>query len=147
MTTALADGSYLLGDLAPGTHDLEFSFQGYSTRRLSLQVPEKGEVKVDVVLQETIGEGKIGGTVIDSETSRPMREGKVILVLPIANKYAPISGDGHYEFSAVPPGTYKLFASVPGYEEQEAEVIVSNNEQIMRDLRCKRVKTEEPPWG
>ncbi len=50
------DGNYIFGDLDPGTYDIEVSYVGYQTQRISDVVAKAGQInKVDVVIAEGSG--------------------------------------------------------------------------------------------
>ncbi len=146
-SNALADGSYLLTNLSHGKCELEASLKGYTSIIKEVDVPENDTLEINLVLSKAVGNARIIGTVTDKDTSQPLRNGRVILILPIANRYSDIDVDGHYELSGLTAETYKLYLSVPGYEEQEAEETVAAGQTVFHNFSSRQVKMEEPPWG
>ena len=146
-SNVLADGSYSLTGLSQGTCELKASLKGYTSVTEEVNLLENGILEVNLVLSKAVGNATISGTVTDGNSLLPLRSGRVIMVLPIANRYADIDLHGHYEFSELIAETYKLYLSVPGYEEQEAEVKVAECQMLSYNFSCRQVRVEDPPWG
>jgi hypothetical protein len=146
-TTALTDGSYTLSGLTPGAYELEARLQGYSGIRMSISIAQDEDLELNLVLTKKKGTSLIRGRVIDAETSQPLHDGKVILVMPISNRYSPINDDGRYLFSEVAEGNYSLHISIPGYVDDGVKITVPEGEPVVQDFICKSMNLEEPPWG
>jgi len=148
-TTTLADGSFNIADITPGTHQIKASLQGFKPKSKTVDVREGEETRVDFSLSAVTGKSKICGHVFDAETKKPVgHEGSVILILPVANKYRRLDSDGCYEFSGLPVGTYRVVTAVPDYEDSSVVLTVKRNgETKSHDFFCKALKTVEPPWG
>ncbi len=146
-SNVLADGSYSLTGLSQGTCELKANLKGYTSVTREVNLLENGTLEVNLVLSKAVGNAKISGTVTDGNSSLPLGSGRVILVLPIANRYTDIDPHGHYEFSELTADTYKLYLSIRGYEELEAEVKVAEGQTLSHNFLCRQVRVEEPPWG
>ncbi len=92
------------------------------------------------------GTSKISGIVYDAVTKKPLTCGTIILIFPIANRYAAIN-NGYYEFDALVEDSYDLVTSIEGYENGKATIAVKENEKKIYDFLCKQVVVVEPPWG
>ncbi len=148
-TRTLADGFFSLNGLPAGKAKLEVTLQGFKSTSKTVTLREGKETTAHFRLSPDTGEAKICGYVYDSETKKTVRGGgTVILVLPMANKYAHVDSKGFYEFASLPKGSYKLVVSVQGYEENVATVTVNReNETKNHDFFCRAQEVEEPPWG
>jgi hypothetical protein len=146
-TTTLADGSYTFNDLLPGTYEIKVRLQGFQSIDKNVYVPEDGESIQDFYLSEALGSARIYGHVVDNETGKPVNEGTVILILPVANKYSHIEMDGYYEFTNLPAGTFTISTSIPGYEDVVTILRLEESETKMYEFLCEAIEIEEPPWG
>ena len=148
-TRTLADGFFSLNGLPAGKAKLEVTLQCFKSASKAVTLREGKETTAHLRLSPDTGEAKICGYVYDLESKKTVRGGgTVILVLPIANKYAHVDSKGFYEFAGLPNGSYKLAVSVHGYEENVATVTVSRkNETKKHDFFCRVQEVEEPPWG
>ncbi len=146
-TTALADGTYLLDGVPPGEFEVKASLQGFKPESRRVSVKDGEAAVLNFSLAAAVGAGKISGHVYDEESGEPITDGTVILILPIANKYARINKDGYYEFANLSPGDYKLSASAPEYEDCEAALTVADGESKSHGFRCKARRAVEPSWG
>jgi hypothetical protein len=146
-TITLADGTYRLDNLEPSTYVVTAATRGFEPDRKEVTVTE-GTVTVDFYLKEAIGKGTIRGRIIDVTSGKPISSGgTVILILPLANKYASVSGDGSYEFRDLPADNYELWASVPSYEDTKETITLGEGETKTLDFRCVPSNRSEPPWG
>lgn len=147
-TKTLADGFFALDGLAPGTYEVRVSLQGFKSTSKAVSIQEGEEVILDFCLFKDTGTAKIHGHVYDAESKEPVEQGgTVMLILPIANKYKHIDRDGYYKFENLPAGTYKILTSIPGYEDRDVILTVSDDEIKTQDFLCKAKEIEEPPWG
>lgn len=146
-TKTLADGFYVLDGFSPGTYEVRVNLQGFKAASKAVSLQEGEEAIVDFRLSKAKGTARIRGHVYDAESKNPVQGGTVILVLPVANKYRHIDRDGYYEFDDLPAGTYKILASIPGYEDRDVLLTVTDDEIKTQDFPCKPQKIEEPPWG
>jgi len=146
-TATLADGSYTFNDLKPGTYDIKVRLHGFQSIDKNVRVHEDEDSIQDFYLSEAVGSAKICGHVIDDATRKPVNQGTVILILPVANKYSNIEMDGYYEFTNLPTGTFTISTSLSGYEDVETILRLEENETKKYDFLCKAIEIEEPPWG
>ncbi|NWG10990.1 carboxypeptidase regulatory-like domain-containing protein [Candidatus Bathyarchaeota archaeon] len=146
-TKTLADGFFVLGGLHPGTYEVTVSLQRFKSASKTVSVQEGKDESLSFRLAEATENAKICGHVYDAESKKSIEhDGRVILILPVSNKYKAIK-NGYYEFDNLSAGTYKLYTSISGYEDCDATVTVADGETKNFDLFCKTKRTEEPPWG
>lgn len=143
----LADGSYTFSDLKPGNYDIKVRLHGFQSIDKNVRVHEDEDSIQDFYLSEALGSAKIYGHVIEDATGKPVNQGTVILILPVANKYANIEKDGYYEFTNLPTGTFTISTSLSGYEDVDTILRLEENETKKYDFLCKAIEIEEPPWG
>jgi len=146
-TMTLFDGSYEFENISVGNYDVSVSLKGFRPERKTVSIKENETKVVNFSLVEARGTSNICGYVRDSRTKRPLSGGRVILTLPVANRYALIDENGFYEFAGLQADTYDIWASVPGYEEIKATVVLADGETKAQDFDCKAQAIEEPPWG
>lgn len=147
-TATLADGTYRLEIPARSTYTITAMIKGFERGRREVIVGDAEEIQVDFCLRDAIGTGVIHGRVLDNVSGTPISSGgTVILVFPLANKYASISSDGCYEFRDLPADSYELWVSVPSYEEMRSIVTLAGGETRTLDIRCIPTRPVEPPWG
>ncbi len=105
-------------------------------------------ITLDFQLSEAIGNAKIYGTVYDAKTKRPITlGGTIVLILPIANRYALLNKNGYYEFNNLAEDSYDLWASIPEYEDERAVVKITEGEEKVQNFYCRPIQIIEPPWG
>ena len=64
--------------------------------------------------------GSIAGTVLHSVSNSPVRKATVTLIAPKFRLNASTDLEGHYQFTALPPGTYRVVASLAGFADRPA---------------------------
>lgn len=144
----LFDGTYTLNHLTPATYEPSVSLKGFQTQTKTVRVEGDEELTLDFCLVRAVGSSRILGCVRNAEGGDPISfGGTVTLILPVANRYASIDGEGCYEFSELAAGAYGLWVSVPGFEEVGATVVVDGAETRVQDFDCPPSKAVEPPWG
>ena len=147
-TITLFDGSYEFKNLEPGTYTITASLKGFKSDSKTVTIQKDEVITLDFHLPQAIGTAKIFGIVYNAETKRPITSGgTVILILPIANRYAPLDKNGYYEFNDLVEDSYDLWASIPGYEDGKATVTVAEGEKKVQDFFCRPTLNIEPPWG
>lgn len=145
----LFDGSYKLEYLPPGSYTVTASLKGFQGQSKSVILKENETAILDFKLPRAIGNSKIYGRVLDAETKMPIQTNvTLMLILPVANRYAVIDKDAYYEFDKLPSDIYEIFA-VPlnGYWEEKAIVSVGENEVKKVDIFLRPKIVVEPPWG
>ena len=123
-STTAADGTYSIGDIAPGTYEVEFSggegldyapqyypgaasYGGASPVQVSNGAVVSG---LDATLQTG---GEIAGTVTDSQTGKPIQNVDVYGSAPDgAAGVATTDAEGHYLISGLPSGDFTVHFSV-----------------------------------
>jgi len=154
-TITLFDGTFEFRDIEPGTYTITASLKGFKSQSKSVTIDKESKVVADFHLPEAWGTSKISGIVYDAVTKKPLTCGTVILIFPIANRYAAIktpdlitgTNKGYYEFDNLVEDSYNLITSIDGYEEEKATIAVGENEKKILDLFCKPALVIEPPWG
>jgi hypothetical protein len=151
-TITLFDGTFEFRDIEPGTYTITASLKGFKSQSKSVTIDKEGKVAADFHLPEARGTSKISGIVFDAVTKKPLTCGTVILIFPIANRYAAIktpylNTGTNYEFDNLVEDSYNLITSIDGYEEEKAATVVGENEKKILDLFCRPALVIEPPWG
>lgn len=147
-TTTLFDGTYEFNNLNSATYTITAYMKGFQTKSDKVEVQKNSTVTLNLYLSEAVGTSKIYGYVYDNETKKPITSGgTVILVLPAANRYAYVDGNGRFEFSNLAADTYEVGTSILGYGDEKATVTVAHNEMKNLNFYCKFRRIEEPPWG
>ena len=147
-TKTLADGTFTIDNLEPGTYDLSFSLQGYESLQKSVSIQEGDNIKLSFTLQKSVGYARIHGHVYDSELKEGIKKGgSIVLVKPIFNEYGQIDRRGYFEFGNLPDGEYKILVSIPGYISSCATIEVADGEEKTHDFLVTPLDIEEPPWG
>jgi uncharacterized membrane protein len=147
-TLTLADGYYSFNHLNAGTFEVTVNLQGYQPGSKTVTVSENDTALLDFSLTQDVGTATIHGYIYDDETQeRILNSGTVILVLPISNKYAPIDGNGYYEFAELSEGSYRLVTSIPEYHDHDAAVSLHDGETKNLDFFCKKTHIVDPAWG
>lgn len=79
--------------------------------------------------------GYIAGVVQDARSGEPLPEVTVIL---IGTLFAAVTDvDGSYAMESVPPGAYRMVASMPQYGEERREVVVSPRDSVTVHFRLR----------
>ena len=147
-TRTLADGTFAIDNLEPGTHDVTISLQGYESINQSVSIQEGNVTKLSFCLRKSVGAARIHGHIYDAESKEIVQNsGSIILVKPIFNEYGQIDRKGHFEFTNLPTGKYKILTSIPGYETGCVTLELNKGEVKRHDFILKSLDVEEPPWG
>lgn len=147
-TRTLADGTFAITNLEPGTYDITVSFQGHESITKSVSIQEGDVTKLSFCLPKFVGAGRIFGHVYDSDSKKIVQKGgSIILVKPIVNEYGQIDQDGHFEFKNLPAGTYKILPSISGYVSNSVTLEITDGEAKKHDFIVKSLDVVEPPWG
>ena len=147
-TTTLADGTFAIANLEPGTYDITISLQGHESITKSVSIQEGDVTTLSFCLPKSVGTGRILGQVYDSESKEIVQKGgSIILVKPIVNEYGQIDQNGHFEFKNLPAGTYKILPSISGYVSNCVTLEVTEGEVKQHDFIVRSLDVEEPPWG
>ncbi|VVB93436.1 Carboxypeptidase regulatory-like domain protein [uncultured archaeon] len=147
-SVTLFDGAFELENIAPGTYSITASLKGFKSQTNTVTVEKDRTATIDFYLPQAAGTSKICGTVYDAGTGRPVASGgTVILILPVANKYANLDKEGRYRFINLVGDGYNMVTSVSGYEDGKATIDVGEGKKEIQDFHCKPVLPVEPPWG
>jgi len=144
----LFDGSYEFKNIEPGTYTITVNLKGFKGDSKKVTIQKDDMITLDFQLSEAIGNAKIYGTVYDAKTKRPITlGGTIVLILPIANRYALLNKNGYYEFNNLAEDSYDLWASIPEYEDERAVVKITEGEEKVQNFYCRPIQIIEPPWG
>ena len=147
-TTTLADGTFAIANLEPGTYDITISLQGHKSITKSVSIQEGDVTTLSFCLPKSVGAGRIFGQIYDSESKEIVQKGgSIILVKPIVNEYGQIDQNGHFEFKNLPAGTYKILPSINGYISRCVTLEVTDGEVKQHDFIVRPLDVVEPHWG
>ena len=147
-TKTLADGTFAIDNLEPGTHNVTVSLQGYESITQSVSIQEGNVTKLSFCLSKSVGAARIHGHIYDAESKEIVKKGgSIILVKPVVNEYGQINRKGHFEFRNLPTGTYRILTSIVGYETGCVTLELNKGEVKRHDFILKSLDIEEPPWG
>ncbi|MCD6160854.1 MAG: carboxypeptidase regulatory-like domain-containing protein [candidate division Zixibacteria bacterium] len=130
----LADGSYLIDDLPPGTYRLACHKDGYVLEEYpdSVMVDDGAVTGIDFALEPLVF-GSIAGTVTDAGTGDPVEGARIMARIPGHHGYQCVafSGvDGTYLIDELIPGEYSVVCGKRGYISLEYPnpVIIDGND-------------------
>ena len=147
-TTTLADGTFTIANLEPGTYEISISLQGHKSITKSVSIQEGDKTTLSFCLPKSVGAGRIFGQIYDSESEEIVQKGgSIILVKPIVNEYGQIDQNGHFEFKNLPAGTYKILPSINGYISRCVTLEVTDGEVKKHDFIVRPLDVVEPHWG
>jgi hypothetical protein len=119
-TTTLADGSYTLGGVTPGTYDVVFSLATYLDYTVTgLPVPCNYITTVNMQLCPQANTGTLTGTVTDLLSSMPL--GGVLVETGMYSTTT--AADGSYSL-LLPSGNCNVTASLAGYVSMTQPVVI-----------------------
>lgn len=133
-----SDGTFEVGDLDPGSYDVNFAADGYEDQRLESVVIEDGETTTLDVELASVGQGTLTGTVTDEDTGDSV-EGVSVDVYDADDDRVTggeTDAQGDYEFE-LEPGTYRVILNGVslGYELADIEdVEITADETTVVDV-------------
>ncbi|RDY67621.1 PEGA domain-containing protein, partial [Halobacillus trueperi] len=122
------DGSYVIGNLPPGSHTVIFSAAGFGSVVIGVILSQgEEETGVDAVLQPN--PGAIAGIVFDLATERGIVGADLVIRRVIGDTSIVVAtttadSDGRYTVSGLSPGLYTITASAIGYGPNTVAVVV-----------------------
>lgn len=93
-------------------------------------------MSLPTLCQDSHGSGKISGTIADPKGS-PVVGAQVILdsnSTSAERRRTATDKMGHYEFSALPLGAYKMSAAAPGFRDSEAKIVFLTSASAIANL-------------
>ena len=116
--TTGSDGSFVLGNLTPGTYSVTFQASGYTTVTGSLSAPAGSvtAVRQGLTTQGTYQDsspGTLTGQMVDASSGQPLSG--VTLSLNGGASTATSASDGTFTFAAVARGNCQILANTAGY--------------------------------
>ena len=146
-TITLFDGSYRF-EVESGLHSVGVELVGFCGHEKEIFLEDGEEGRLDFQLKEKKGASKLYGHIISKETGEFVKNGLVYIIRPTINlnsKIDPITGV--YEFNELSSGTYDVWASVLGYEDEKLTITIDEDEEIVHDFQVQKKRDEEVPWG
>lgn len=147
-----AEGSYEFTGLAPGDYQFNIDAQGRRGVRVSAQIPDAPEFRLDLRFPE----GAIEGRVIDALDGTPVRGARVTtrrvqdqesggwlgrLVAQESGVARETSGeDGGFRFTRLDAGAYQLLVSPPRGERKEGEKRYGASTPLVVELSADQVR-------
>ncbi|MBN9654118.1 carboxypeptidase regulatory-like domain-containing protein [Halobacillus sp. GSS1] len=131
-------GMYTIDQLAPGTYTLRTSAPLYQTSLLGFTVAQGQTVTQDVILLDQ--PGTLFGEVTDDETGNPL-EGVAVQVIHqsgVTVATALTDAAGNYSITNLPPGSYTVTISQPGYADATIGTIITPNGMTMLNVELVR---------
>ncbi|QAS52292.1 carboxypeptidase regulatory-like domain-containing protein [Halobacillus litoralis] len=125
------DGSYVIGNLPPGSHIVIFSAAGFGSVVIGVILSQgEEETGVDAVLQPN--PGAIAGIVYDSATERGITGGDLVIRRVIGDTSTVVASttadsNGRYTVTGLSPGLYTITASAIGYGPSTGAVVVESD--------------------
>lgn len=146
---AATDGSFVLGDVPPGTLDLQFAHPGHApaTRR-DLAVAAGADVDLGTIAL-AIG-GVLFGNVRGPDGLPPAQ--CQLTILDHDQHYQAEYLGGTYRFSSIPVGEHTLLVQGPGLDAAAFRVTIAANLELQQDIElragvARRVRIDVPPGG
>lgn len=128
-TVTETDGSFSLGNLAPGAWELNLNLAGYRSTHVSLVVPagasNLGTIRLFALNTTQVGDNIITGVVTDAAHSIPIA-GAHITLTGSATVTVETNALGAYRM-VVPSGIFTITASATGFKDAVASTTVSAN--------------------
>ncbi|MFQ3545546.1 carboxypeptidase regulatory-like domain-containing protein [Halobacillus rhizosphaerae] len=122
------DGSYVIGNLPPGSHTVIFSASGFGSVVIGVILSQgEEETGVDAVLQPN--PGAIAGVVFNSATEQGIIGADLVIRRVIGDTSIVVAtttadSDGRYMVSGLSSGLYTVTASATGYGPNTVAVVV-----------------------
>lgn len=146
-TITLFDGSYRF-EVEPGLYYVGVELLGFCSHEKEIFLVDGEEGRLDFQLKEKKGTSKLSGHIINKETGEFLKNGLIYIIRTTINlnsKIDPLTGV--YEFNELSSGTYDVWASVLGYEDEKLTITIDEDEEIIRDFQVQKKRDEEVPWG
>ncbi|WP_433750424.1 carboxypeptidase regulatory-like domain-containing protein [Falsibacillus pallidus] len=122
-------GQYTISNLAGGQYQIVFTAPGFTDLISIVSVPSGGTLSLDAQLDNV--ESHIYGTVVNELTNTPIF-GALVQVftdqtaLPVASDIT--DNLGRYDLFGLPPGTYTITISSPGFGQQSFNLTIKASE-------------------
>lgn len=133
-------GTYV-SQLPPGEYKIHIYANGYRWLERKINVEPGKTIKWDLTLKRKLG--TIAGKVVDAATGAPLAATLAFAGSTIPEfKADPTTGAFEVQ---VPPGKYRLSATVPGYQSQEFEHTVKDKSEIKQDFTLQSLSPAPRP--
>lgn len=123
--TADAAGSYTFAVVPQGTYTLTAVASNYGSQSQQVTVVPGGSAAQNFSL--SLLPGSLRGQVTDNVTAQPINGATVAYTTGAVTTSATADASGNYTLAGVPPGSYTLNTTAPGYSGQSQTVVVSAN--------------------
>jgi protocatechuate 3,4-dioxygenase beta subunit len=124
---ANSEGAFSIFNLADGSYTIRASSSGYQTAVLGVIVSSASTATADFFL--VFDAGSLEGTITDRATGLPIENAFVRIFFgdtPILSKLS--DANGHYLFSNLTVGTYRVNVTTSGYQTSNQGAIIRNNQ-------------------
>lgn len=122
VTVSSVDGSYMLEGLPGGTHSVTANATGYIPKSQDVRVPVGGSSQSNFVLMSQTG--SISGFVTHATHGTPLNGTDISVKVGTVTVTVTSGGDGSYNITNLPAGSYALTASNEGFYENTTGGIV-----------------------
>jgi hypothetical protein len=127
----IADGSFIISDVAPGSYTLNISHAGYDTQTLTYVRVNGGKQTVIPTTTLAISRGSVSGNA--TKTGAGNHAGIVVELSGTAHT-AVTNSQGDFVLDRVPVGVYELVARHDGYlKASQSPVVVEANQDTQLD--------------
>lgn len=127
-------GTYTISGLpTPGNYALTFSRPGYASETVGVKLASQGRSGgVDVTLRSVLGE--ISGRVTSAKAKGGLGGATVVVTNGSHATQIASTSSGRYTLAQLPPGTYSVTFSFPGYKDETALVRLGAGEHAREDV-------------
>lgn len=141
-TTTDAHGVYTLPDLLPGVYVVQASLAGFLPRSSEVVVVAGRTSPLALALESAPVPGSVRGAVRDAQHHAVHGVLVEIIEDGVVGGHTTTDVHGVYHLGDLPPGTYRLRFSSPGYESLEVTgVLVQSGHQTQKDLSLTTAKS------
>jgi len=133
------NGHFVISGIPPGKYQLTLELDGYARSIVSINLPPGSNVNTSVPLSPS----SLQGSVVDAGSNSPLR-GVAVVVTNSAGREVSrtFTGDrGDYAFGILDPGPYFLTASLTGYDDGSAQVLVQHQKTTEYTLILSRASS------
>jgi hypothetical protein len=129
------DGTFTLDDVTPGSVDVLVERPGHEPTQRTLTITAGAEAQLDVTLARVKPPSQIRG-LVRSFDGKGL--GATVRVEPVGLEVT-AGPDGSFQVD-VPPGTYTIVVSMPGYETQKKDVAVEDQGVAVKNIELRKAR-------
>ncbi|HAH32628.1 MAG TPA: hypothetical protein DCL44_09990 [Elusimicrobia bacterium] len=121
-------GRFMIAGLPPGRYTAVFSNPNYPPVAKEIELPKEGYA-LDFEAQHILA-GSISGTVLVSGSSEPVANAAIYLKHRIVEKFTKTDDTGHFSFSNLPSGIYRMEISKDGFVTTGDKTSLSGSDNV-----------------